>query len=76
MLMMSWPAYEKYTSPLGIGWMVNPAVHYGPNVDGYEYDRWGTYHRADHLGLGVDRTTQGTGYTQQYREPNASMYEK
>lgn len=75
-LMMSWPAYEKYTSPLGIGWMVNPNYHYGPNVDGYEYDRWGTYHRADHKGIGVDRTSKGTGYAQQYREPNASMYEK
>ena len=75
-LMMSWPAYEKYTSPLGIGWMVNPANHYGPNVDGYEYDRWGTYHRADHMGIGVDRSSQGTGYAQQYHEPNASMYEK
>lgn len=75
-LMMSWPAYEKYTSPLGIGWMVNPNHHYGPNVDGYEYDRWGTYHRADHLGIGVDRSSAGTGYAQQYREPNASSYEK
>lgn len=75
-LMMSWPAYEKYTSPLGIGWMVNPNHHYGPNVDGYEYDRWGTYHRADHLGIGVDRSSAGTGYAQQYREPNASAYEK
>lgn len=75
-LMMSWQAYEKYTSPLGIGWMVNPNHHYGPNVDGYEYDRWGTYHRADHLGLGVDRSSEGTGYAQQYREPNASAYEK
>lgn len=74
-LMMSWPAYEKYTSPLGIGWMVNPNHHYGPNVDGYEYDRWGTYHRADHMGIGVDRTSAGTGYAQQYNEPNASMYE-
>ena len=74
-LMMSWPAYEKYTSPLGIGWMVNPNYHYGPNVDGYEYDRWGTYHRADHLGLGVDRSHNGTGYAQQYLEPNASMYD-
>lgn len=74
-LMMSWPAYEKYTSPLGIGWMVNPNYHYGPNVDGYEYDRWGTYHRADHLGMGVERGHEGTGYTQQYREPNASMYD-
>lgn len=74
-LMMSWPAYEKYTSPLGIGWMVNPSYHYGPNVDGYEYDRWGTYHRADHLGMGVERGHEGTGYAQQYREPNASMYD-
>lgn len=73
-LMGSWKTYEKYTSPLGIGWMVNPNHHYGPNVDGYEYDRWGTYHRADHKGMGVDRSTAGTGYTAQYNEPNASMY--
>ena len=74
-LMRSWPAYEKYTSPLGIGWMVNPNHHYGPNVEGYEFDRWGTYHRANWRCIGVDRTTKGTGYTMQYREPNASMYE-
>ena len=73
-LMMSWPAYEKYTSPLGIGWLVTPHTHYGPDVEGYEYDRWGTYHRADHMGIGVDRTPAGTGYTAQYNEPNASMY--
>lgn len=74
-LQSSWTTYEKYTSPLGIGWMVKPNVHYGPDVDGYEYDRWGTYHRANHLGIGVDRTSQGTGYTSQYNEPLASMYE-
>ena len=70
----SWQIYENYTSPLGIGWMVNPHSHYGPNVDGYEYDKWGTYHRADRNGLGVDRTGTGTGYTVQYNEPNASRY--
>lgn len=75
MLMSSWPAYEKYTSPLGIGWMVNPNYHYGPNVDGYEYSRWGTYHRADYMGLGVDRSHDGTGYALLYREPNASVYD-
>ncbi len=75
-LLMSWPAYEKYTSPLGIGWMVNPNNHYGPNVDGYEYDRWGTYHRAEHLGMGVERGKTGTGFTQTYLEPNASLYEE
>ena len=74
-LMNSWPAYEKYTAPLGIGWMVNPNCHYGPSVDGYEYDRWGTYHRADHLGIGVDRSHNGTGYAMLYREPNARSYD-
>lgn len=73
-LMMSWPTYEKYTAPLGIGWMVKPNVHYGPDVDGYEYDRWGTYHRADHKAIGVDRTEKGTGFCSQYHEPLASIY--
>nr|WP_297705067.1 alpha-glucuronidase [uncultured Butyrivibrio sp.] len=74
MLLRSREIYEKYSSPLGIGWMVTPGDHYGPSVDGYEYSRWGTYHRADHLGLGVDRTDKGTGYAQQYYKPNADMY--
>lgn len=74
MLMKSWPTYEKYTSPLGIGWMVTPHYHYGPDIDGYEYDRWGTYHRADCNGLGVDRTPSGTGYTNQYNEPWRTIY--
>lgn len=76
LLMDSWPVYESYTVPLGIGWMVNPNHHYGPNVDGYEYDKWGTYHRADWQGIGVDRTREnGTGYTGQYAEPVASRFD-
>ncbi len=75
-LLSSWTTYEKYTSPLGIGWMVNPGHHYGPNVDGYEYDRWGTYHRADFEAIGVDRSDSGTGYAMQYYEPNAGMYNR
>lgn len=74
MLMTSGDTYEKYTAPLGIGWMVTPHYHYGPSVDGYEYSRWGTYHRADHTAIGVDRTDKGTGYTQQYYKKNADMY--
>lgn len=73
-LMGSWPTYEKYTSPLGIGWMVKPHDHYGPSVDGYEYDRWGTYHRADWKGLGVERGPEGTNYAGQYNSPNKEMY--
>ncbi|WP_307197065.1 alpha-glucuronidase family glycosyl hydrolase [Neobacillus niacini] len=76
MLLKSWSIYEKYTSPLGVGWMVNPHHHYGPNVDGYEYDVWGTYHFADWKGIGVDRTEKtGTGYTSQYFKENTDLYE-
>lgn len=73
-LMGSWPTYEKYTSPLGIGWMVTPHEHYGPSVDGYEYDRWGTYHRADFRGIGVERGPEGTGMALQYNSPVKEMY--
>ena len=73
-LMSSWPAYEKYTAPLGIGWMVKPHDHYGPSVDGYEYDRWGTYHRADWQSIGVERGLDGTDFAGQYNSPNREMY--
>ncbi len=74
MLLRSREIYEKYNCSLGIGWMVTPETHYGPSVDGYEYSRWGTYHRADHLGIGVDRSDNGTGYARQYYPKNADMY--
>jgi len=67
--------YEKYNAPLGIGWMVNINHHYGPSVDGYEYMKWGTYHRADTKAIGVDRTRNGTGYTAQYQPYVRDMYE-
>lgn len=73
-LMMSWPAYENYTTPYGIGWMVTPHTHYGPSVDGYEYDAWGTYHKANAKAIGVERGTSGTGYVSQYRKQNADRY--
>lgn len=76
MLLASWSIYESYTAPLGVGWMVNPDHHYGPNVDGYEYAKWGTYHFADCQGIGVDRTVAtGTGYAGQYQGANADKYE-
>ncbi len=66
MMLSSRSVYEKYNAPLGIGWMVAVGKHYGPSVDGYEYMKWGTYHRADHKAIGVDRTSKGTGLTSQY----------
>lgn len=72
----SWLTYEKYTAPLGVGFMVEPGHHYGPSVDGYEYSKWGTYHFADRDGIGVDRTrATGTGFTGQYRLPWRDTYE-
>ncbi len=72
----SWRTYEMYTAPLGVGFMVRPHFHYGPDVDGYEYSPWGTYHFADREGIGVDRTrATGTGYTGQYPQPWSEVYE-
>jgi alpha-glucuronidase len=72
----SWRTYEDYTAPLGVGFMVRPSNHYGPDVDGYEYTPWGTYHFADRDGIGVDRTrATGTGYTGQYPPPWRDVYE-
>lgn len=75
MLLATRAAYEKYTAPLGIGWMININHHYGPSVEGYEYMKWGTYHRASHTAIGVDRTIEGTGYTRQYDPWLAAQYD-
>lgn len=75
MLMQSRSIYESYTSPLGIGFMVTRNSHYGPDVEGYEYAKWGTYHRANFEAVGVDRTAKGTGYTNQYPSDIQKMYD-
>ena len=74
LLLSSRRTYEKYTAPLGIGWMVTPHDHYGPNPSGYEYDLWGTYHKADRNAVGIDRTGKGTGYLLQYPEWMQAVY--
>ncbi len=75
-LMTSRKTYEDYTCPLSVGFMCKPKLHYGPDVDGYEYDSWGTYHYADRNGLGRDRTkATGTAYTFQYSQERAEEYE-
>ena len=73
-LLSSRRIYEKYTAPLGIGWMITPHDHYGPNPSGYEYDLWGTYHKADRNAVGIDRTHTGTGYLDQYPEAFRMKY--
>lgn len=74
LLLSSRRVYEKYTAPLGLCWMVTPHDHYGPNPSGYEYDLWGTYHKANRDAVGIDRTAAGTGYLLQYPEPLREKY--
>jgi alpha-glucuronidase len=54
--------------------MVNINHHYGPSPEGYEFSKWGTYHRASHEAIGVDRTVDGTGYTAQYHPYLTKLY--
>jgi alpha-glucuronidase len=75
LMFSSWRTYENYTAPLGVGFMVTPGSHYGPQIDGYEYSPWGTYHFADREGVGVDRTRAGTGYVDQYPQELAELYD-
>jgi alpha-glucuronidase len=77
MLLSSWPIYESYTGPLGAGTLTDIlGSHYGPGVESSERNGWGEWHRADHQGVGMDRTAAtGTGYVDQYRPPVAKMYE-
>ena len=73
-LLKSYDTYDKYTDPFGICFMVTPNTHYGPNIEGYEFSRWGTYHRSDANSIGIDRTPSGTGFTEQYSQKNAILF--
>ncbi|MGA9587674.1 MAG: alpha-glucuronidase family glycosyl hydrolase [Terracidiphilus sp.] len=77
MLMQSWPAYESYTGPLGLQTLTDiTGSHYGPNIESSENNGWGQWHRADHDGVGMDRTvTTGTGFVGQYSPDVARIYE-
>ncbi len=77
MLMQSWPAYVHYTGPLGMQTLTDiTGSHYGPNIESSENNGWGQWHRADHLGVGMDRTVAtGTGFVGQYSPDVAKIYE-
>ena len=73
----SWPVYESYTGPLGAGTLTNIlGNHYDPGPESSEENGWGQWHRADHHGIGMDRTiATGTGYIGQYPPEMQKMYE-
>jgi alpha-glucuronidase len=69
--------YESYTGPLGAGTLTNiTGNHYDPGPESSEENGWGQWHRADHQGIGMDRTVAtGTGYIGQYPAQVQKMYE-
>lgn len=73
----SWRVYESYTGPLGVGTLTNiTGNHYDPGPMSSEENGWGQWHRADHEGIGMDRTmATGTGYIGQYPPAVQQMYE-
>ncbi len=77
MLLSSWPTYENYTGPLGAGTLTDIlGSHYGPGVESSEGNGWGQWHRADHDGIGMDRSVRtGTGYVGQYSPGVQKNYE-
>lgn len=77
MQLASWHAYEEYTGPLGLQTLTDIlGSHFGPNVDASENNGWGQWHRADHEGVGMDRTiATGTGYVGQYSPQVQKLYE-
>jgi alpha-glucuronidase len=73
----SWHVYESYTGPLGAGTLTNiTGNHYDPGPESSEENGWGQWHRADHLGIGMDRTmATGTGFIGQYPPAVQKQYE-
>jgi alpha-glucuronidase len=77
MLLRSWHLYEDYSGPLGLGTLTDiVGAHYGPGIESAERNGWGQWLRADHEGIGMDRTVAtGTGYIGQYPPELAKKYE-
>lgn len=78
MSMESWPAYENYTGNLGVQTLTDiTGNHYGPNPASQDGNGWGQWTRADRNGIGMDRTSGGTGNADQYPpevRPSASSF--
>jgi alpha-glucuronidase len=73
MLLSSWRAYEKYTSPFGVGYLMRPnGAHYEPDPRGTLH----LSHETDSRGSGYDRTlATGSGFTRLYSDYWFDRYE-
>jgi alpha-glucuronidase len=72
----SWKTYESYTGPNGMGTLTNIlGYHFGPGIESAERNGWGQWFRGERDRVGMDRTSAGTGYAQQYPAELAKQYE-
>jgi alpha-glucuronidase len=71
-------AVVDYTGPLGLAHLMATGHHYGPGpwVADLARPEWNPvyYHRADHDGIGFDRTKTGSNAIAQYAPPLARTY--
>ncbi|MCR4940863.1 MAG: alpha-glucuronidase [Treponemataceae bacterium] len=77
-LMNSWQACLDYMAPLGLHHIMRYHHHYGPDPGCDEGTRedWKPryYHRADSIGLGFDRTRNGSAAVDQYDKHIADIF--
>ena len=78
MMMRSREAVVDYMTPLGLVHIMGPGHHYGPAPWDASESRadWRPvyYHRADHQGIGFDRTNTGSDAVAQYAPPVAAQF--
>ena len=71
LLVKSRSIYVRYTTPLGLHHIMGESIHYGPQPWLAKAGRpdWTAvyYHKADSLGLGFDRTAQGSNALALYK---------
>ena len=80
MMLTSREACVNYMMPLGLHHIFKFDHHYGPEPDGFiaSYPlEWCPvyYHKADSVGIGFERSSNGTNAVGQYPEPYRSLYD-
>jgi alpha-glucuronidase len=78
MMLESHEIVVSYSTPLGLHHLMAAGHHYGPGpwVANMSRADWTSvyYHRADSLGLGFDRTTNGSDAVSQYHKPVKDIF--
>ncbi|QKX17229.1 alpha-glucuronidase family glycosyl hydrolase [Microbulbifer sp. YPW1] len=78
MMMASRQAVVDYMTPLGLAHLMATGHHYGPGpwVSDLARPEWNPvyYHRADHNGIGFDRTSEGSDAVSQYAPAIAKQF--